>query len=45
MATEKEDEFNVRLNVRGQTNYEPGIDIVLVLDNSASLRLGRKRSL
>ncbi len=42
MATEKEDEFNVRLNVRGQTNYEPGIDIVLVLDNSASLRLGPK---
>lgn len=37
MATDKEDEFKVRLNVRGQTNYEPGVDIVLLLDNSKSL--------
>lgn len=36
MATDKEDEFDIRLNVRGQTNYEPGLDIVLVLDNSKS---------
>jgi hypothetical protein len=36
MATDKEGEFDIRLNVRGQTNYEPGLDIVLVLDNSKS---------
>lgn len=40
MATDKDDEFNVRLNVRGQTNYEPGLDIVLLLDNSKSLNSG-----
>lgn len=37
MPTDKEDEFKVRLNVRGQTNFEPGLDVVLLLDNSKSL--------
>ena len=38
MATEEPDEFKIRLNVRGQTNYQPGMDVVLLLDNSGSLR-------
>ena len=39
MLTAKEDEFKVRLNVRGETNYEPGLDIVLVLDSSKSTNM------
>lgn len=35
--TSKEDEFNVRLNVRGRTIPKPGVDVCFVLDNSASM--------
>lgn len=35
--TDKEDEFNIRLNVRGDSITKPGIDIFFVLDNSASM--------
>ena len=36
--TTKEDEFNVRLNVRGSTIAKPGVDVCFVLDNSASMK-------
>ncbi|MDT2392658.1 VWA domain-containing protein [Enterococcus avium] len=35
--TAKEDEFNVRLNVRGDSLIKPGVDVMFVLDNSASM--------
>ncbi|MDT2501122.1 SpaA isopeptide-forming pilin-related protein [Enterococcus avium] len=35
--TAKEDEFNVRLNVRGDSLTKPGVDVMFVLDNSASM--------
>ncbi|MDT2553782.1 SpaA isopeptide-forming pilin-related protein [Enterococcus raffinosus] len=35
--TDKEDEFKVKLNVRGNTTYKPGVDIVFLLDNSGSM--------
>lgn len=35
--TSKDDEFNVRLNVRGSTIPKPGVDVCFVLDNSASM--------
>lgn len=37
--TSKEDEFDVRLNVRGSTIAKPGVDVCFVLDNSASMKL------
>ncbi|MFU0786695.1 MAG: VWFA domain-containing protein [Enterococcus gilvus] len=36
--TSKEDEFNVRLNVRGSTIPKPGVDVCFVLDNSSSMK-------
>ncbi|MFR3685704.1 MAG: SpaA isopeptide-forming pilin-related protein [Enterococcus sp.] len=47
--TAKEDEFNVRLNVRGDSLTKPGVDVMFVLDNSSSMEFdasligGRKR--
>lgn len=38
--TDKEDEFKVKLNVRGNTTYKPGVDIVFLLDNSGSMTDG-----
>lgn len=35
--TAKEDEFDVRLNVRGDSLTKPGVDVMFVLDNSASM--------
>lgn len=35
--TSKEDEFDVRLNVRGSTIAKPGVDVCFVLDNSSSM--------
>lgn len=35
--TAKKDEFNVRLNVRGDSLTKPGVDVMFVLDNSASM--------
>lgn len=35
--TNKEDEFKIKLNVRGNTTYKPGVDIVFLLDNSDSM--------
>lgn len=37
-ATSKEDEFDIRLNVRGRTIPKPGVDVCFVLDNSSSMR-------
>ncbi|GCF94724.1 hypothetical protein NRIC_26150 [Enterococcus florum] len=37
METDVEDEFLIRLNVRGNINYEPGVDIVFILDASNSM--------
>lgn len=36
--TSKEDEFDVRLNVRGSTIAKPGVDVCFVLDNSGSMK-------
>lgn len=36
--TKKDDEFNIRLNVRGSTVSKPGVDVCFVLDNSGSMR-------
>lgn len=35
--TTKKDEFNVKLNVRGDSLTRPGVDVMFVLDNSASM--------
>lgn len=35
--TEKDDEFKIKLNVKGNVSYEPGVDLVFLLDNSASM--------
>lgn len=35
--TDKPDEFKIKLNVRGNTTYKPGVDIVFLLDNSQSM--------
>ena len=35
--TDKPDEFDVRLNVRGNSITKPGVDIFFVMDNSASM--------
>lgn len=35
--TTKEDEFDIRLNVRGRTIPKPGVDVCFVLDNSTSM--------
>lgn len=35
--TAVEDEFKIKLNVRGNTTYKPGVDIVFLLDNSESM--------
>lgn len=40
-ATEKEDEFNIRLNVRGNTTYKPGVDIVFLIDLTGTMAQGR----
>lgn len=36
--TSKEDEFDVRLNVRGSTIAKPGVDVCFVLDDSGSMK-------
>lgn len=36
--TSNENEFNIRLNVRGSTIAKPGVDVCFVLDNSASMK-------
>lgn len=38
--TDKEDEFKIKLNVRGNTTYKPGVDIVFLLDNTGSMTSG-----
>jgi len=38
--TDKEDEFKIKLNVRGNTTYKPGVDIVFLLDNTGSMIAG-----
>ncbi|REC32439.1 hypothetical protein CF160_08230 [Enterococcus pseudoavium] len=43
--TDKEDEFNIRLNVRGDSITKPGVDIFFVLDNSASMEFTTTRDL
>lgn len=35
--TAVQDLFDIRLNVRGESVYQPGVDIVLLLDNTGSL--------
>ncbi|GCF92877.1 hypothetical protein NRIC_07680 [Enterococcus florum] len=35
--TDVKNEFDVQMNVRGHLNYEPGVDIVFLLDNSKSM--------
>ncbi|MGP5430168.1 SpaA isopeptide-forming pilin-related protein [Enterococcus malodoratus] len=35
--TDKEDEFKIKLNVRGNVTYKPGVDLVFLLDNSGSM--------
>lgn len=35
--TDKEDEFNIRLNVRGNTTYKPGVDIVFLIDHTGTM--------
>ncbi|MBU5362077.1 VWA domain-containing protein [Enterococcus raffinosus] len=35
--TDKPDEFNIKLNVRGDSLTKPGVDVMFVLDNSASM--------
>lgn len=35
--TANKDEFTIKLNVRGNTTYKPGADIVFLLDNSGSM--------
>lgn len=37
-ATKSNDLFDMRLNVRGDIYYDPGIDIVFLLDNSGSMK-------
>lgn len=39
-ATDKEDEFNIRLNVRGNTTYKPGVDIVFLIDHTGTMSQG-----
>ena len=36
--TSDDNEFNIRLNVRGSTIAKPGVDVCFVLDNSASMK-------
>lgn len=43
--TAKKDEFNVRLNVRGDSLTKPGVDVMFVLDNSASMIYSNPESL
>ncbi|NVN78089.1 VWA domain-containing protein [Enterococcus avium] len=43
--TAKEDEFNVSLNVRGDSLTKPGVDVMFVLDNSASMIYNNPESL
>ncbi|MGG5371269.1 vWA domain-containing protein [Enterococcus sp. AZ196] len=38
--TAKEDEFKIKLNVRGNTTYKPGVDILFLLDNTGSMSSG-----
>lgn len=40
-ATEEEDEFNIRLNVRGNTTYKPGVDIVFLIDCTGTMSQGK----
>lgn len=35
--TDKPDEFKIKLNVKGNISYEPGVDLVFLLDNSFSM--------
>lgn len=35
--TDQPDEFKIKLNVKGNTAYEPGVDLVFLLDNSSSM--------
>lgn len=36
--TNVENEFDVQMNIRGYLNYDPGVDLVFLLDNSYSMR-------
>lgn len=36
--TSKDNEFDIKLNVRGSTIAKPGVDVCFVLDNSASMK-------
>lgn len=43
--TDKKDEFKVKLNVRGNTIFKPGVDVVFLLDNTGSMSdRGRKKA-
>ncbi|MGM0337050.1 vWA domain-containing protein [Enterococcus sp. AZ007] len=43
--TDKKDEFKVKLNVRGNTIFKPGVDVVFLLDNTGSMTdYGRKKA-
>ena len=35
--TAKADEFKIKLNVKGNTSYKPGVDVVFLLDASSSM--------
>ncbi|GCF94727.1 hypothetical protein NRIC_26180 [Enterococcus florum] len=37
MQTANPEEFDIQLNVRGNINYEPGVDIMFILDASSSM--------
>lgn len=36
-ATENENEFKIKLNVKGNITHKPGVDMVFLLDNSGSM--------
>ncbi|MGM0174992.1 Cna B-type domain-containing protein [Enterococcus sp. DIV0800] len=38
--TNEEDEFKIKLNVKGNTTHKPGVDIVFLLDNTGSMKAG-----
>lgn len=41
--TSEPDEFKIKLNVRGNTTYKPGVDIVFLLDNTGSMAGAKKK--
>lgn len=42
--TDEPDEFKIKLNVRGNTIYKPGVDIVFLLDNTGSMASNNKKT-